>query len=305
MERIEISEFSGSGVEWEGAVTALDPGAALQNRFAYGAIAAGQGRAVRRFVLRRQGETVGLAQVVGRGGLWLLARGPVFAATLPDTARRAALRAVARAVPGLCLATPEAPLAGFGLVPLITARHHAIWDISGPEGALRTALQGKWRNRLVAAEKAGLRAVAEADPGWILATEAAQRESRGYRGLPAAFVQAWARAEAAAETGGVLALTARDAGGTRLAGVVALCAGPHASYHLGVTTPEGRALGAHNFLLWNMALRLRALGVRSLDLGDIDSVAGAGRMRFKLGTGAVARPLGASCLVLPSLRGPS
>ena len=296
MERIEISEFSGSGVEWEGAVTALDPGAALQNRFAYGAIAAGQGRAVRRFVLRRQGETVGLAQVVGRGGLWLLARGPVFAATLPDTARRAALRAVARAVPGLCLATPEAPLRGFGLLPLITARHQAIWDLSPSEADLRRALQGKWRNRLVAAEKAGLRVMAEADPGWILQAESHQRESRGYRGLPAGFVQAWG----AAARGGVLALTARNAQGTKLAGVVALLAGVHASYHLGVTTPEGRGVGAHNLLLWQMALRLRAKGVQSLDLGDIDSGPGVGRMRFKLGTGATVQPLGATCLVLPA-----
>ncbi len=298
MEQIAIAEFSGSGAEWEGAVTALDPGAALQNRFAYGVIAAAQGRAVRRLWLRRQGETVGLAQVVGRGGLWLAARGPVFAATLPDAVRRAALRAVARAVGGLCLATPEAPLAGFGLVPLITARHHAIWDLAPPEADLRRALQGKWRNRLVAAEKTGLRVLAEADPGWILATESRQRESRGYRGLPAGFVQAWG----AAMPGGVLALTARNAQGMRLAGVVALRAGPRAVYHLGVTTPEGRALGAHNLLLWQIALRLRVKGVQSLDLGDIDSGAGAGRMRFKLGTGAAVQPLGATCLVLPSWR---
>ena len=45
--------------------------------------------------------------------------------------------------------------------------------------------------------------------------------------------------------------------------------------------------------------RLRAEGVRWLDLGSVDTEAAPGLARFKLGTGAALKRLGATCLVLP------
>jgi hypothetical protein len=44
---------------------------------------------------------------------------------------------------------------------------------------------------------------------------------------------------------------------------------------------------------------LRAEGVLWLDLGQVDTEAAPGLARFKLGTGADLRRLGATCLVLP------
>lgn len=295
MDRCEIIEFSGSDRAWEARLAALEPDAALQNRFAYGAIAAAGGRAVRRCVLSRAGQDLALAQLIGRRGLWLLARGPVFAPDLADGTRRALLRRLARSVRGLLVATPEAPLAGVGLVPLITPRHHAIWDIAGPSEALRAGLSGKWRNALVRAERAEITVRRERDPSWLIAREAAQRQARGYRALPGDFALAWDRAC----PGAMLALTVRDRAGTGVAGVIFLRHGTGASYHLGWTGPEGRQMQAHNLLLWEAAARLRAAGVERLDLGEVNSEAGAALMRFKLGTGARLRPLAASSLVVP------
>jgi hypothetical protein len=45
-------------------------------------------------------------------------------------------------------------------------------------------------------------------------------------------------------------------------------------------------------LLWQAAVWLAGQGTRTLDLGAVDTVSAAGVARFKLGTGATARPLG-------------
>lgn len=296
MDRIEIIPFAPAAPgAFDAAVAALSPAAALQARASYGEIAAAAGRGLRRLQILAAGRRIGLAQVLGRGGLWLCSRGPVFAPDLCEDTRRRALRALARALPGLLIATPETPVAGPGLIPLITARHQAIWDLTPEEAALRAGLQGKWRNRLVAAERSGLRVRVEPTADWLIAAEAQQRQDRGYRALPPAFAAAWAQRD----PGSVLVLSAGTAAAPRQAGVMVLRAGAGASYHLGWSGPEGRAAGAHNLLLWQAALRLRALGVRHFDLGDINSEAGAGLMRFKLGTGAAVQALGATVWVLP------
>jgi hypothetical protein len=301
MENFELQHWQGSAAQWAAlleGVAGPGPVPALQADFGWGQIAAGGGRGLRRIVLRHDGRAVAAAQIVGRGPLWLISRGPVFAPDLPDETRRALLRALARQVPGLLLATPEAPLAGFGLVPLVTARHHAFWSLRPSPEALRAGLEAKWRNRLAAAERAGLVIERRDDPGVVLAREAAQQRARGYRALPPEFVLAWEMAH----PGAVMCLVARPPdGGAPLAGVVVLAHGAGAIYHAGWTGEEGRRLGAHNLLLWQAALRLRMAGVRQFDLGDVETATpgGAGRAHFKRGTGAEARPLGATLWVLP------
>lgn len=301
MERIEVMAFEGGKKEWAQALAALGPCAPLQVDWAYGEIAAAKGRKLRRLAFWQGGRRIGLTQVVGRGPLWLVSRGPLFAPDLPEANQRAALRALARALRGVLIATPEAPLAGFGLVPLITARHHALWPLEAPEPTLRAALAGKWRNRLAQAERSGLRVAEEGDFDWLLRAEAAQRAERGYRALPPEFARAWRQAR----KGGTLCLSARNAAGARVAGVLMLRHGAGASYHIGWSAEEGRASGAHNLLLWQAALRLKARGVARLDLGDVNSEAGAGLMHFKLGTGASTAALGATVLVLPGCLSPA
>ncbi|MGL4236328.1 hypothetical protein [Tabrizicola sp.] len=52
-------------------------------------------------------------------------------------------------------------------------------------------------------------------------------------------------------------------------------------------------------MLTRAAEALAAEGVRWLDLGSVDTEAAPGLARFKLGTGAGLRRLGATMLVLP------
>ena len=75
--------------------------------------------------------------------------------------------------------------------------------------------------------------------------------------------------------------------------------GSSATYHLGWASEAAKAAGVHGVMLLQAAEALRAEGVLWLDLGQVDTEAAPGLARFKLGTGADLRRLGATCLVLP------
>jgi lipid II:glycine glycyltransferase (peptidoglycan interpeptide bridge formation enzyme) len=74
---------------------------------------------------------------------------------------------------------------------------------------------------------------------------------------------------------------------------------PWASYHIGWSGAEGRRTNAHALLLWQAMLRLREEGFTTLDLGDVNTEDAPGLARFKIGTGALVAPLGATVLVPP------
>ena len=267
--------------------------APLQQSWRYGAVAAAMGARVGRAVVRDGAREVAVAQVLSRRGLRLLSRGPVWldcADPDPDPdQRRAVLRRLARA-PAPVIATPGEAVAGFGLVPLLTPRHHAIWDLTPAPDALRAAMAPKWRIDLMLAEKAGLRlSQAPAALEALIAAEAAQRSARRYHALPPAFARSW----------GASRVLSWSVGGRVEAAVQVLCHGSWASYHLGWASEAGRAARGHWAMLWAMALWLRARGVRAFDLGCVDTEAAPGLARFKLGTGAALVRLGPTCLVLP------
>jgi hypothetical protein len=316
--------------DWMGA-----QGSPFQQATAYGAamaaLGAGVGAAVTRFDIRDgQGALAGRAQVLSRRvgplRLSLVSRGPVWAEATGTAAQIAGLRALARAAGrtagrtagrvggwgGAMVATPGAALAGRGLVPLVTGRTEAVMDLSRGPLALRAGLSAKWRNRLVHGEGAGLHVTIGAAGGgefgadwgtdidWLAAGAAAQARARRHGGLPPAFTQAWL----AAGGGAMLAVARGAAAGAKAAGPLAamlfLRHGMAATYHLGLTTPEGRAAEAHRLLLWRAALALAEAGVLALNLGDIATDLNPGLARFKLGTGATAQRLGATVLVWPA-----
>ncbi len=227
----------------------------------------------------------GPALMLERPGLRLISRLPVTDGPL----QRRALRRLARFA-GALIVTPEVEMRGFGLIPLVTPVHYAVWDLAGDlVGDLRGGMDGKWRNRLVAAERAGVRATVGRKGAMerLVTAEAAQRRTKGYASLPPAF--------SLALPGHSLRLWECRQGGTVRAAMVFVVEGSTATYHLGHT--DGTA-GAHNVMLWQAACALRDEGVRWLDLGSV-SDASPGLMRFKRGTGAAIRRLGHSLLVLP------
>ncbi|RGP35998.1 GNAT family N-acetyltransferase [Pseudotabrizicola alkalilacus] len=188
---------------------------------------------------------------------------------------------------------PERAVSGLGIIPLMTPRHVALWDLAADPADLRRAMAGKWRNALAAAERRGVGAVQahlRALPA-LIAAEAAQRSARGYRALPGAFTQALPEQ--------ALRLWQWRQGGRARAMMCFVRHGDWATYHLGHADAAARAAGAHRVLLWQAALALRAEGVRVLDLGDINTEDAPGLARFKLGTGAALHQLGPTALVLP------
>ena len=202
---------------------------------------------------------------------------------------RAGLRRLAL-WPGLTVVTPEDGVAGLGLVPLVTPLHHAVWAL-GPD--LRAGMARNWRGHLRQAERAGLR-VGRGDAGALealIAAEAAQRAGRRYRALPEGFTRAL--------PAGALRLWEWRQAGAIQAAMCFVVHGQSASYHLGWGSAAARAAGVHQPMLVQAAEALWTEGVRWLDLGSVDAEQAPGLARFKLGTGAALKRLGATCLVLP------
>ena len=250
---------------------------------AYGLAAAACGAQVFRADLGH-----GHAQVVQRGRVRLISRGPLWQGGTAAE-RCAALRRFAR-WPGVTVVTPEDPLQGFGLIPLVTPLHHAVWDLAGD---LQAGLARNWRNHLGVAERGGVRvtrgdgAVLEA----LIAAEAVQRGQRRYQALPPGFTRALPP--------DALRLWQWRQAGALQAAMAFVVHGSTASYHLAWASDAARAAGAHRVMLMQAAQSLRAEGVRWLDLGSVNTEQALGLAQFKLGTGAALRRLGSTLLVLP------
>lgn len=108
-------------------------------------------------------------------------------ASIPTRALRVTLFA-----PDSPLQSVQQELAGFKRV--MTGYSTVMIDLAQSTETLRSAMEGKWRNRLVRAEAEGsLKVFVNASPPqvrWLLAREGEQRATRNFRGLPTEFVQA-------------------------------------------------------------------------------------------------------------------
>lgn len=238
------------------------------------------------------------------GRVALMPGGPLWRQRVSLTERRDALRALPRQLRteriGALITNCASPLEekvlrAAGHLPLMTGGFEARLDLTMPESSRRARLKGKWRNRLVKAEAEGLQVertgFSARRHGWLLQDEAAQRRARGYRGLPLSFTAA-----AAEQAPDQVQLFVASLGRDRLAAMLFLIHDGAASYHIGHVTAPGRAVAAHNLILWRAANWLAARGVARLDLGPVETEREAGLARFKLGCGAEPVARGASCL---------
>ncbi|MDO9638690.1 MAG: GNAT family N-acetyltransferase [Pseudotabrizicola sp.] len=279
-------------MNWHWDCEEFSPTGPLQQSAAYAAAVRACGGRVARAELRADGQVLARVQVMRRAGLAVALRGPVWAQRVEPALHRRALRRLARLAAAL-IVLPEQDVHGLGIIPLMTPRHVALWDLRPTPQDLRAGMAGKWRNALGAAELRGVQAAAaphSALPA-LIAAEGAQRQARGYRALPGAFTQALPPE--------AVRLWQWRQGGRARAMMCFVRHGDWATYHLGHADSAARAAGAHRVLLWQAALALRAEGVTVLDLGDINTEDAPGLARFKLGTGAALHRLGPTCLVLP------
>lgn len=278
--------------------------AALQQDWSYGEAVAGLGGQVRRVGIVDGNTLAGVAQFTTRriGGavqMALCSRGPVWLEEVDAAGRAAAYRAFRTGLglgwPRVTLVSPdeESPSGVERMKRVMTGYSTVLIDLTRDDESLRAGLDGKWRNRLVAAEKSDLRiqqnGTKPAQYRWLLETEEGQRTARGYRATPAALVPGFA--EAKGDRSSLLVLRA-DRGRARTAAMLFLIHGCAATYHIGWSDEAGRASGAHNRLLWTAMGMLRERGVAQLDLGGVNTVSGAGIARFKIGTGGRVVTLG-------------
>ncbi|NIZ15611.1 GNAT family N-acetyltransferase [Phaeobacter sp. HF9A] len=191
-------------------------------------------------------------------------------------------------------------LAKLGAVPLMSPASIALLRLQKDATARRAMLAQKWRNRLHHGEAQSLRVTRQNLPlsagHWLLRADAAQQEARGYQAWPVALTLAYAQAN----RGCAKLFEARD-GNDIVAGVLLLTHGDGATYHVAHTTDRGKALSAHNLLMWRAMEWLAAKGIRQLDLGVINTEDAPGLARFKLGTGAEVKRLGGTWLYWPPL----
>lgn len=297
-------------LEWERRIATGAPGGAapLQQSWAYGEASRQLGGEAIRASVEEDGQTVALAQFtlrrIGFGrscfATWALcSRGPLWLNQPSEALKAEIYRALRASAPigrrRALFFSPneEAPGEAMGLAGLrrvMTGYGTATLDLLQPAEALRAAMHGKWRNRLVNAERSDLRVQASRPkPGrmeWLLEKDAEQQKAQGYKNLPEGFVSAFQRAgDAGGERRSIRLFTAELAG-ERVAAMMFLIHGAAATYHIGWSNDQGRKRGAHNALLWKAMRDLKAGGLRLLDLGGVDTERGAGIARFKLGSGA-------------------
>lgn len=235
-------------------------------------------------------------QVLGAVTLAKILRGPVLLIDLGVEELAALLAPIAadRRIRARCplLWLPELPagaeadglMARLGKRPMLRG-HATSWiDLTPDAAALRTGLDGKWRNQLVRAERAKLR-VQSARGGRLLdlliENHESFRRARKHHGPSgpevAALIAGLQRKEDA------VAMTA-FAGSQSVASILIVIHGHAATYHIAWTSQEGRKAHAHNLLLWQAILALKDRGVTALDLGGLDAMA-PGVARFKMGLG--------------------
>lgn len=299
---------------WEKCL-ARAPFAPLQQAYAFGEVIAGHGGTVHRAELTTGGETAGLCQVVVRKfpGFRLVTAlmGPVWLDDGLTPERKAeAIDQLGRTLP---VKGPRAfllmPPGGEAAVPemlrlrrVVSPYHTVLLDLTQDEEVLLAGTNGKWRNRLKAAGKAGL----TVNPlgrraeqyKWLLEAERRQQKRGGYRALSPLMVPAW---QESAGKGSIIGYEAR-LGMERVAGMLIFRHGRSATYHIGWSSPSGREVNAMNLLLWQAIRQLKKKGVTTLDLGGVDTDHAPGVARFKLGTGGQLLSQSGTWLLSPRLR---
>ncbi|QFT59748.1 hypothetical protein FIU94_13020 [Sulfitobacter sp. THAF37] len=244
-------------------------------------------------------QLMGLPPVILPGGLMVLRRSvagvPIAmlprAVPPPDLSRQLAAAGLGR-LP--LILSPEVPCKMPRALRLAGSRMMAVLPLDRSAADRRTRMHPKWRNRWRRAQDAGLEVTdAPLPPDLshpLLRAEQGQRAERGYDGWPLALTCAFA----AAAPDRTRVFSARHKG-QPIARMLFLRHGNGATYHIGQTTDAGRRHHAHNLLLDAACDWLAAQGCQTLDLGPLDPRT-PGLNRFKLRSGAQARPTGGTWL---------
>lgn len=287
--------------QWADSVARCKRSNMLQ-AWAYGeAKCTAEGWSVKRAVFYSGEEPVALVQVLEKRIAKLLKihrinRGPLLLRPLSageEVALWQQLGALGSLWRGKVLAVaPELALSGRALIlldklgfrqfsPVAT---ESVWvDLARELEDLRKSINGKWRNMLVSAEKAGL--AVEIGGGddlfeWMIGKYESLMEAKNFSGAGVGLLRALHKQ--AGPTEKLIVLRALHEG-EAVAGICVARHGSAATYLLGWNGDAGRRLKANQFLLWQAIRHLKEAGAQWFDLGGISEENTPGITAFKLG----------------------
>ena len=281
----------------------------LQQDWAYGSTMVSLGARVLRARVEADGVAVAQAQFIVRQyskffSFALCTRGPLWLQPLAAQDKAQVYRLLRQSLPlgGLrfMVVTPDETLSEDLGLPrfrrVMSGYSTVLLDISQPLDVLRANLDSRWRQPLSHAENEGLNVQRMGtNPGqyrWLLDAEMQQRAERNIDGMPMVWFERYAESRKQPSRN-LLSLRA-DMARDRLAGMMFLIHGEAATYQIGWTTQAGRDANAHHLMLWRAIEELRERGVRSLDLGGVNTQRSAGVARFKMATGGTVKQLAGS-----------
>lgn len=195
------------------------------------------------------------------------------------------------------LLAPDRPRPGMsGLGAVRIGRSPAAIELP-LDGDLSVGLDPVWRHRVSHSVRHDVTVSCTnlpMDPGhWIFGDAKAERRQR----IPTSLLTL---SYAAANPGDAKLFTAH-VNQTRIAAILVLLHDKAATWHLARTTPHGHARAAHYMLVWEAMCWLADRGYSRFDLGTMGP-GGPESDAFRLGTGALARPLGDIWLWWPPAR---
>ncbi|WP_212654769.1 peptidoglycan bridge formation glycyltransferase FemA/FemB family protein [Marinomonas sp. CT5] len=159
-------------------------------------------------------------------------------------------------------------------------------NLERSEDTLRGALNKKWRNQLVKAEKAGLRIEVSILPEDMLEIHLLSAEylsSIGVDGVASELAENIAE-EAGHRDSDVVLRTLKAYEGDEIVGGVVISEGCNeATYLFGWSSDKGRGYYVTQLLLWQGILAAKSSGIVCFDLGGIDRVGSPGVAKFKEG----------------------
>lgn len=270
----------------------------MQQHWVYGASMRLPGMQTHRAEVVLNGRSVALAQFICRRyagifGIALCTRGPIWLGDVADADKARIQRALKQSLPmarpriilfSPDLTDPQHPSMA-SLTRVLTGYSTVTLDLSQPLNVLRAGLHPYWRNRLSSAERSGLKLAVlshdSAELPRILAEEQIQRQRKRFYALPLGFIDHYLE-----EGGTESALILQASWQSRpVAVMLFLIHGSSATYQLGWSQAQGRALNAHNLILWNAIEQLKQRGIDKLDLGGVNTHDLPGISRFKINTG--------------------
>lgn len=285
----------------------------FQQAWGYGAIFEHGNLEVSRFVATIEGDEAAMGQIVTRrffGFLkfTLLLKGPVWLKDISTQQKRQVIDKIRARYPlkyfNLFAFSPEdEPISeasepassetlnsyeSMGFRRIITGNSTILIDLTLSEEQLWQNLYGKNRTHIRKGQKIGFDIVFgdhnHPHTEWLLAQERKQQKEKKYQGLPVELVQGYGHFTA--KGNGVYTAFAVEAGADEpMSGVLFLCHGRCATYHIGWNGPRGRQSRALNLLLWKMIVNLKVAGFEVIDLGGLNTEEGADIARYKLSFG--------------------